>query len=261
MTTAHAAVGRDAGRSFRIVDIINVSSSADRLLKARVLAMRASGFDNRIVCADGPYVAALREAGIPVHTVHLPRRLSPFRLLISLVEIATYLRRERVDLVHTHCSVPGAVGRAAAWLARVPVVIHTVHGFHFHARTPWPKRLPAVLAERLAGLLTDTLLTQNRSDLGLAEHFGIGPRGRRRWVGNGIEIGRFRLAARPARADAPCACSSRAARASACSSWGTARCGRRTRRSASGSRSPTASSSSATGTTSPSCSPRATSPC
>ena len=203
MTTAHAAVGRDAGRSFRIVDIINVSSSADRLLKARVLAMRASGFDNRIVCADGPYVAALREAGIPVHTVHIPRRLSPFRLLISLVEIATYLRRERVDLVHTHCSVPGAVGRAAAWLARVPVVIHTVHGFHFHARTPWPKRLPAFLAERLAGLLTDTLLTQNRSDLGLAEHFGIGPRGRRRWVGNGIEIGRFRLAARPARADAP----------------------------------------------------------
>jgi glycosyltransferase involved in cell wall biosynthesis len=178
----------------RIVDIINVSSSADSLLRERVLAMRASGFDNRILCADGPYVGHLRRAGIPVHTVHLPRGLDPLRLALSLVEIAAYLWRERIDLVHTHCSVPGAVGRLAAWLVSVPVVVHTVHGFHFHAGTPWGPRLPWLLVERVAGLMTDTLLTQSRGDLELAERFGIGPGRRRRWIGNGVDVRRFRPA-------------------------------------------------------------------
>ncbi len=175
----------------RVVDIINISSSADTLLKQRVLAMRASGFDNRIICADGPYVRPLREAGVPVHTVHLPRGLDPFRLAASLVEIAVYLRKNKVDVVHTHCSIPGAVGRLAAWLAGVPVIIHTVHGFHFHEDTPWLKRQPYLFVERVCGLVTDTLLTQNRSDLERAERYGIGPRRRRRWIGNGIDLRRF----------------------------------------------------------------------
>ena len=108
---------RESERRVRVVDIVNLSSSANALLKERVLAMRRSGLDNRIVCMDGPHVLPLREAGIPVHTVHLPRGLDPLKLMVSMIEIAVYLRRNRVDLVHTHCSVPGAVGRIAAWLA------------------------------------------------------------------------------------------------------------------------------------------------
>jgi glycosyltransferase involved in cell wall biosynthesis len=154
--------------------------------------MRASGIDNRILCIDGPYVPALRHAGIPVETVHLPRGLDPFRLVWSTIEIASYLRRHRIDVVHTHCSIPGFVGRVAAWLARVPVVVHTVHGFHFQEGSPWLARAPYVAAERLCGRLTDTLLTQNRSDLDLAERLGIGPARRRRRIGNGIDLGRFR---------------------------------------------------------------------
>jgi glycosyltransferase involved in cell wall biosynthesis len=174
------------------VDIINISSSADTLLRERVLMMRASGIDNRIVCMDGPRVAVLRALGIPVHTVHLPRGLQPWSLAVALVETTVYLRRSQADIVHTHCSVPGLVGRLAAWLAGVPVIIHTVHGFHFHERTSWPARLPYLVAERLCGRVTDTLLTQNRSDLEQAERFGIGPRGRRHQIGNGIDLEEFR---------------------------------------------------------------------
>ncbi len=182
---------RGQARPLRIVDVINLSTSADTLLRERVLALRASGIDNRIVCMDGPSVAALRERGIPVHTAPLPRGLDPRRLLASTLDIAAYLRRLEVDVVHTHCSVPGAVGRMAARLARVPVVIHTVHGFAFHERTPWLERRLYVLAERLLGRMTSLLLTQNRSDLELAERYDIGPRGRRRLIGNGIDLARF----------------------------------------------------------------------
>jgi glycosyltransferase involved in cell wall biosynthesis len=178
-------------RPMRVVDIINLSSSADTLLRERVLMMRASGIDDHIVCLDGPRVAPLRALGIPVHTVHMPRGLQPWMLVIAIVETARYLRRTQPDVVHTHCAVPGFVGRVAAWLAGVPVIIHTAHGFPFHEGMSWHERLPFVTAERLCGFVTDTLLTQNRSDLDQAERFGIGPRGRRHYIGNGIDVTQF----------------------------------------------------------------------
>jgi glycosyltransferase involved in cell wall biosynthesis len=176
----------------RVVDVINLSTSADTLLRERVLALRASGIDNHIVCMDGPCVPAMRALGIPVHVVDMPRGLNPWKLAIVLAEITAHLRRIRPDIVHTHCSVPGLVGRLAAWLAGVPVIIHTAHGFHFHDRMPWLTRMPYVMGERLCGLVTDTLLTQTRADLDQANRFGIGPRARRRRIGNGIDLTRFR---------------------------------------------------------------------
>jgi glycosyltransferase involved in cell wall biosynthesis len=175
-----------------VVDVINLPSSANTLLRERVLALRRRGIDNRIVCMNGPGLDGLRALGIPVHVVDFPRGLDPVRLLVSLVRLVRYLRAERADVVHTHCSVPGAVGRVAAWLAGVPVVVHTVHGFHFHEDMPALRRAPWLLAEKALGLLTDTLLTQNRGDLALAERHGIGPRGRRGRIGNGIDLERFR---------------------------------------------------------------------
>ena len=198
-----AAVGPRTDDPPRVVDIINLSSSAHTLLRHRVLAARAAGFDNRIICKDGRHVSGLRAAGIPVHTVHMPRGLDPLRIMLATLEITYYLRRHRVQLVHTHCSIPGAVGRVAAWLAGVPVIIHTVHGFHPRAGMPWPLRKFYLAVERTCGLVTDTLLTQNHEDLELANRHRIGPAGRRRAIGNGIDLERFRSVPRSKQAGDP----------------------------------------------------------
>jgi glycosyltransferase involved in cell wall biosynthesis len=179
-----------------IVDVINLSSSADTLLRERVLSLRAKGVDNRIVCIDGPYVRPLREAGIPVDTYHLPRGVDPFRLAWSLGELVAYFRRVKPDLVHTHCSVPGIVGRIAARLAGVPVVVHTVHGFAFHDGSHGPGAATAVAVERFAGRLTDVLLSQNHEDIERAVRHRIVPEACLEWVGNGIALEPF-LAATP----------------------------------------------------------------
>ena len=175
----------------RIVDVINLSSSADTLLRERVLGLRAKGVDNRIVCIDGPYVRALRAAGIPVDTVHLPRGLDPVRLAWSLFEMVAYFRRVKPDLVHTHCSIPGIVGRLAARLAGVPVVMHTVHGFAFHDGSRGPGAALAIAVERLAGRFTDVMLSQNHEDMDRAVRHRIVPERRLEFVGNGIALDRF----------------------------------------------------------------------
>jgi glycosyltransferase involved in cell wall biosynthesis len=175
----------------RIVDIINLSSSADTLLRERVLAMRARGIDNHIVCMPGPYVQTLRDAGIPVGTARFPRGYNPLKLAWSLFETVAYLRRVKADLVHTHCSVPGVVGRLAARLAGVPVIMHTVHGFHFHDGGRGFSHRLAIAVERFVGHFTGVMLSQNRADIEQAVRHGIVPRERLLYIGNGIDVDRF----------------------------------------------------------------------
>lgn len=198
------AEARDVTRgAARVVDIINVSSSANTLLRDRVLAMRESGIDNRILCIDGPYVPRLRALGIPVATVSLPRGYHPLKLMVSLFEMIAYLRRERIDLVHTHCSIPGFLGRVAARMAGVPIVIHTVHGYHFHDRSSPLARSFYVGLERLAGLGTDLLLSQNRVGMQDTMRHQIVPEHRLRFIGNGIDVALFHPCRRDPAGDRP----------------------------------------------------------
>ncbi len=52
---------------------------------------------------------------------------------ISLYKLVRLIASEKPDIVHTHTAKAGAIGRLAAWLMRVPVVIHTFHGHIFHS--------------------------------------------------------------------------------------------------------------------------------
>jgi len=196
MNESSASTSTGAPSGVRILDIINLSSSADSLLRNRVLAMRVRGLDNRIMCMPGPYVKALDEQGIPTRAVELPRTINPLRMIAAIFEMAGYMRRERVDVVHTHCSMPGILGRIAGFLAGVPAIVHTIHGFHFHDRTsPLLTRL-YTLAEKLCGRFTHMLLSQNRTDLEIARRLALVRHERLRLIGNGIDLRRFHPMAR-----------------------------------------------------------------
>ena len=83
-------------------------------------------------------VPSLRRAVLPPHDVRC------YRALRSLI------RKIRPDVVHTHSSKAGILGRAAAWREKVPAVIHTIHGLPFHNRQSCIERGLYVAAERWA---------------------------------------------------------------------------------------------------------------
>ena len=62
----------------------------------------------------------------------LAREIRPWKDLFAFVALYRLFRRQRPDIVHTHSSKAGILGRWAAWLAGVPHIFHTAHGFGFN---------------------------------------------------------------------------------------------------------------------------------
>lgn len=140
----------------------------------------------------GPLVEACGEEGIPVTIIPMTNRVwSPAADARSLASLVPHLARTKPDIVHTHSSKAGILGRLAARLARVPVVIHTVHGPPFHERQSTLERGLLQLAERSAAMLSDQLLTVSDT---MAQNFvaaRICEPEKISTVVSGIDFGRF----------------------------------------------------------------------
>ncbi len=113
----------------------------------------------RPVLLTGPGGLLTEEAkalpGVEVDIVQsLGRPIRPWRDLLALVELVRLLRRRRPSIVHTHSSKAGILGRWAAWLAGVPVIVHTIHGFGITPSQPAWLRVLLIGLERLTGLIT-----------------------------------------------------------------------------------------------------------
>ena len=80
----------------------------------------------------------------------LVREISPFNDIAAFFRLKKFFKERRFDVVHTHSSKAGIIGRYAAWAAGVPVVVHTVHGQAFHPYEKKWRNTLYILLERLA---------------------------------------------------------------------------------------------------------------
>ena len=111
--------------------------------------------------------------------------IDPARDAIAVMRLASWLRE--VDLVHTHSSKAGILGRAAARLAGVPGIVHTVHGWSFNDVQPAMTQRLYVEAERAAARVTDRIVCVARFDRDRGLGFRIGHPSQYRIVRSGID--------------------------------------------------------------------------
>ena len=125
----------------------------------------------------------------------LHREVRPGRDVRAWLDLARRLRRLAPDIVHTHSSKAGILGRLAARRAGVPRIVHSVHGWGFTPNQPWVVRRAFVLAERLAAGVTDRFVAVSHANVarGVAER--IAPHERFTVIRSGVECARFREAA------------------------------------------------------------------
>jgi glycosyltransferase involved in cell wall biosynthesis len=133
----------------------------------------------------------------------LVREIRPHRDARCLLELTALLRAElrrappaapgrpSPVIVHTHSSKAGILGRAAARLAGVPIVVHSVHGYGFHPyQHPLVRRFYVAL-ERRASRWTTHVIAVSRADRETGLALGLFPADRVSLVRSGIEIERY----------------------------------------------------------------------
>jgi glycosyltransferase involved in cell wall biosynthesis len=122
-------------------------------LQVDLISGPTAGTEGSLEDAFHPYPDTLHLAP------HLVRPVSPFTDIRAFGELTALLRRLKPDIVHTHSSKAGILGRLAAHRAGVPIIIHTIHGPSFGSFQGRLTNLLFTAAERFAARVTTHFVT------------------------------------------------------------------------------------------------------
>jgi glycosyltransferase involved in cell wall biosynthesis len=151
-------------RITRVIARLNIGGPAVHI--ANLMAgLDPDRFESRLVIGQpGPGEGDMGYL-VPADAVHLTvipelgRSLSPVRDLRTLFRLVAILRRQRPHIVETHTAKAGFVGRLAAWLAGVPIVLHVFHGHVFYGYFGPLQTRTFIHIERALARLTDRVIT------------------------------------------------------------------------------------------------------
>src|SRR3990172_5103783 len=175
----------------RLAHITTVDLSLRFLLLEQLQAFRGEGFEVLALSGRGPCVPDIERAGVEhVPVPALQRRWAPVADIAALIQLVIALRRRRPMIVHTHTPKAGVLGRIAARLAGVPIVINTTHGL-YAVDGPRVRRGFFLMMEWLAARCSDFELCQSREDLERLRRLHIVDAARSAYLGNGVNLDVF----------------------------------------------------------------------
>jgi len=185
----HVITRMDCGGS--AVNTANMIKNADReryepsLLCGSVSQLSATDeAELRNACAEFAVEPALR------------RNPHPFYDPAALFGIYRFIKSRDFDIVHTHTSKAGFVGRLAAHFAHVPVIIHSPHGHVFYGYFHPLKTRLYITLEKIGAKVSDRILCFTM--LAIRDHIelGIGRREQFREMKSGVPVEQFMSPAR-----------------------------------------------------------------
>lgn len=129
---------------------------------------------------EGSLMTRATEYGYKVETLDAMRRsILPFKDVLTYRQIKKRLIELKPDVVHTHSSKAGIIGRWAAHHARVPKIIHTIHGLAFTTSThktvntfyKWTERKTAPITHRIVSVADAMTRVSLENNIGKPEQY------------------------------------------------------------------------------------------
>lgn len=122
----------------------------------------------------------------------MSRKISFLADFLSFWKILMFLRKVRPAVVHTHTAKAGALGRLAAWMAGVPVIVHTYHGHVFHGYFNRLSTQLFLVVERMLARASTGIIAISKSQVeDLSDKYRVAPRKKIWLVHNGFDLSRF----------------------------------------------------------------------
>ena len=151
-------------------------------------------FRGILICGRGGYLdkkAELSGKFIVRFCPFMDRQINPILDLLAFIWLYFYLLPYNCAVLHSHSSKAGILSRFAAFLAGVPVIMHTFHGFGF---TPLQKRIifrTFVYLEKVAASVSDCLIAVAEENIRQAVSLGIGKEEKFVMIRSGIDFNKF----------------------------------------------------------------------
>jgi len=161
-------------------------------------AQAAQGHEVHLIygCDASDDMLCRADARVVLHQVaSLVRPLRLWDDLLATLALVRLLRELRADVVHTHTSKAGIVGRAAAWFARSKGIVHGVHILPF-LNVGRAEKAVYLVAERSMSWITDAFVDVSSGMRDACLEHGIGHPQNHYVVPSGMDIHAF-LKARP----------------------------------------------------------------
>ncbi len=147
--------------------------------------------------AVGHSLSRAERAGVRISTVpDLVRDIRPVKDWRAFWALLNIFRRERPHIVHTHTSKAGFLGRWAARLSKVPLIVHTPHGHVFWGYFNRPTSLFYALLERWTARITDRIVVLTEQEKKDHLSFCIAPEDKFEVVHSGVGLDNFRSVCR-----------------------------------------------------------------
>ncbi len=173
------------------VQVLPLLSGVQRAMLEMFKPLDRSRCEIHVACqGPGPLTDELERLDIRWHAVPELARFAirPRRDWQAYCSLHALFRRFRFDIVHTHSSKPGILGRLAARRAGVPAIVHHIHGFAFHDYTPRLQHLVYSRLEQWAGRYCDRVLFVNHEERELSIRRGWLPAEKCLTIYNGVDL-------------------------------------------------------------------------
>lgn len=132
-------------------------------------AFQERGYESILISGGSPdetdsmYYLAQRYGIEPRYIPELYPYLNPIRNLAALWSLYRVMREWKPDIVHTHTTTAGFIGRIAARMAGVPIVVHTLHVHPFRGYYNQLRTTVFSSVERIGAALSDSIITLSES--------------------------------------------------------------------------------------------------
>lgn len=181
------------------VQVLPLMSGVQRAMMAFLEALPPDEYEVLVICQKkGPLTDTLDTLGI--RHIELPSLIRPIRPIpdiLTFVAFCRICRDEKLDILHTHSSKPGVLGRLAGTLMDVPLVVHHNHGHAWTWQDPKLKRVLFGALERLLSQACDKVIFVSEETRQFSVARGLLPESRSLTIYNGVDVTRMRPPASP----------------------------------------------------------------
>ncbi len=151
-----------------------------------------------ITGSEGLLIDDAKRLGVEAYFLpSLVREINPVKDITALLDIRRLLLRIKSSslspiIVHTHSSKAGIIGRWAAYLAGIPVIIHTFHGYGFNDYQSFLKRQLFIFLERLTARITTRFIAVSKNNIKAGINAGIFKSNDVELIRSGIDISEYK---------------------------------------------------------------------